>query len=339
MATIIDIAQKADVSVATVSRVLHDSNRVSEEKRQRVLEAINELKYEINPKTSKNLKKKAILVLCGNVIDELLDGVKEAANELGYEVFIGYTMGQKVIFSKFIKGLIKNRLIDGIITIGISDDSNEDLVKIDQQLPIVQCCDEIDLPSACVVSTDDVTASYEAVNHLIKLGKKRIGFFGLDRMQHPFKYSHNREIGYRKALEEADIPIDNELIIHGDYTPESNIKVSREFLKLEKWPDAVFCVRDTLANFLMNTLHQAGVRVPEDIAVVGFGGIESSTICWPSLTTVVQSYYEIGTEAISLLNARINGKVKMGRKTFVHHKLIVRGSTVKQAEEAWDYLP
>ncbi len=329
MATIVDVAKNADVSVATVSRVLHNSNRVSEEKRQRVLNAIKELNYEAPPKTSRKKGKKVILVLCGNIIDELLDGIEYEANELGYEVFFGYTMGQEIVYSSFLRKLVNEKNISGLITIAISSNSTEELIKINKQIPMVQCCDEINLSNACVVSSDDTAAAYDAVTHLINLGKKRIGFFGLDRMQHPFKYSRDRENGYRQALKDAGLPIDESLIKHGDYTTESIEEVSQQFIDMEDRPDALFCVRDVLANIFLNSLHQSEIRVPEDIALVGFGGFESSERCWPSLTTIVQSYYEIGTEAMNLLHARIAGKVTVGRKTFVEHKLAVRDSTVK----------
>jgi LacI family repressor for deo operon, udp, cdd, tsx, nupC, and nupG len=324
-----DIAQQANVSVATVSRVLHDSNRVSVEKRQRILEIIKDLRYEYTPKSVKSLKKNVILVLCGNIIEELLDGIEDAAIEFGYEFLIVYTMGQKYNNSKFIKKLIKDKVIGGMITIAISADSSEELQKVSGQIPIVQCCDDIDLPHSCIVSSDDVSAAYEAVNHLISIGRTRIGFLGLDRMLHPFKYSYFRECGYRNALRDANIPIDEDLIKHGDYTTESITESARDFLALDQKPDALFCARDLLANIFINTLHQAGLRVPEDIAVVGFGGIESSEMCWPSLTTVAQSYYEIGTEAVNLLHELSNGKIMTGRKTFVPHKLEIRDSTVK----------
>ncbi len=334
--TILDVAQRANVSVATVSRVLHESNRVSEEMRTKVLDAIQELGYEITTRTVNIKQNKAILVLCGNIIDDLLGGIEDSAGELGYDVFFGYTMGQRISYTKFMKRLVGEKTICGLITLGICSDSIHDLMKINKQIPIVQCCDEIDLIDPCIVSSDDVLAAQEAVAHLINIGRKRIGFFGLERMLHPFKYSNRREIGYRRAHEKANIPIDNSLIKNGDFTIESSTEVAKEFLSMENRPDAIFCVRDMLANVLIKTLHKANIRIPEDIAVAGFGGKDSSKISWPPLTTIEQSYYEIGEEAANLLHARISGKVTNGRRLFIPHKLVVRNSTVNQSTEAED---
>ncbi len=336
MATVFEVAQKANVSVATVSRVLHNSNRVSAGMRERVLDAIQELGYEMTTRTVRSQLTKVILVLCGTIIDGLLSGIEDSASELGYDVFWGYAMGQKIDYTNFLKRLISEKDVCGLITLGISSDSKDELIKINKQIPIVQCCDEIDLPDACVVSTDDVSAAQQAVGHLVRLGRKRIGFLGLERMLHPFKYSGRREIGYRRALEKAGLPLDPSLIKHSDFTIESSTEVANEFLAMENRPDAIFCVRDILANVVMKTLHEAGVRIPEDIAVVGFGGKESSESSWPSLTTVEQSYYEIGLEAVTLLHARMMGKSTIGRKLFMQHKILVRESTVKAASEDTD---
>lgn len=328
MATITEVAQLAGVSAATVSRVMHDSIHVSEEKRNRVLSAAQALGYEApTEELEKNASNKTIVVLCGVIIDDLFSGIKDAADALGYNVFFEYTMGQKLSCSLFLQTCMENKTIGGIITVGIGLNAASDLVQINQSLPIVQCCDELDLDNTFLVSTDDMFAAQEAVEHLIQSGRKKIGFFGLERMMHPFKYSARRERGYLRALEKAGMEVNPEWIKHSDFTTEDATVVSKEFLASENRPDAIFCSRDRLALVLINTLLQANLRVPEDIAVVGFGGNESAETSCPPLTTIQQSYYEIGAEAANMLHDRITGRISTPRRLFIQHKLLLRKSS------------
>lgn len=328
MATVVDIAKLANVSVATVSRVIRDSNRVSDEKRQRVLDAIKELNYKVNTESSvTRMRKKTILLICGSCQDEFIDSIYESASEYDYELAIYYTAGHALTISAFMKKLIKDKVICGVITFGLTADSAMALEEINESIPVVQCCDEIIITNSFVVSSDDFAMGKDAVTCLLDAGYQRIGFVGLGNMSMPYKYSSECENGYAAALNKRQVPFDEKLVYQCDLTKESVDEAVNYFLNMEDRPDAVFCVRDHTAIQFVNELTRKGIKIPGEMAVFGRGSNESAEQCWLPLSNVTHSYYEIGREAINIIYNRIIEKLTLGRKTNIQHQIIERSTT------------
>ncbi|MFS0778266.1 LacI family DNA-binding transcriptional regulator [Neobacillus sp. 3P2-tot-E-2] len=333
MVTVVDVAKKAGVSVATVSRVLNSNYMVTKEKRDKVLKAINELGYV--PKTTvrseKNGDKKVIVVVAAAIIHEVIAGIQDFGEQHGYEIMISYHASQTKTSQPW--SFLPKEQLGGIIILNMLLDEQE-LQDMSDKVPVVQCSQYASIPNAYAVTVDDENATNHAVSHLIETGKRNIAFIGLgidDRegLISP-NFSKDRYIGYRRALEDNGISFNPDLAKFGDYTYESGAQSAGELLEQEIPFDGVFCVTDNLAVACINTFKEAGYRIPEDIAVCGFDNQEISEMTNPKLTTVDQPFYEIGYESMRMLESIIRGEISTGRRVLIEHKLIKRGSTVSK---------
>lgn len=327
MATVVDVAQLAGVSVATVSRVIRDSNKVSDDKREKVMRAIEELGYKTAPNSPSRLRKKTLYLICGGSQNEFVDNILEIAAEFGYDVAVEYTAGHALEMNTFMKKLLKNNIICGVLTCGLPPESGKALREIDKIIPVVQCCDEVMTENSFVVSSDDAMMGRDAVLHLAAKGCKNIAFIGLGKMKTPFKYSHDRELGYRLAHTELGKTVDEQLVVQCDLTQDSTQEAVERLMKLPNRPDAIFCARDSTAILAVNKLTRDRIKIPDEVSIMGCGSAESAEGSWLMLSNVTQSYYEIGVEAINLMNARISGKTVVGRRLNINHSIVDRETT------------
>lgn len=327
MATIDEVAALAKVSVATVSRVMNNSYAVSEEKRVRVLDAAKQLGYQ--PSTySRNQRRaetKTVLVICSVVIDEIIEGIQSTANTLGYDIIINYCASRNIDLDSV--RFLKNGLIDGVILLNPIF-SVEDQIRLSKQYPVVQSGEYVSVPGSFQVTTNNAQATHDMVDHLLVLGRKRIAMvvpkldIGLPH------FVKERELGYMVSLMEHGLPFDPSLVIDADFTMESGLEAGKRIIEMDPRPDAVFCATDTIAVGCVNAFRDAGLRVPEDIAVAGYDDAEIAEICTPPLTTVAQPYYEIGVTTMRLLASLIKDEFKVGRHIMVDYELKIRESTV-----------
>lgn len=333
MATIDEVAALAKVSVATVSRVMNNSYAVSEEKRVRVLEAAKQLGYQ--PSTySRNQRRaetKTILVICSVVIDEIVEGIQQTANELGYDIIINYCTTRSIDLDSV--RFLKNNLIDGVILLNPIF-SVEDQIRLSKQYPVVQSGEYVSVPGSYQVTTNNAQAAHDMVDHLLGLGRSRIAMvvpklgIGLPH------FIAERELGYMVSLMRHGQCFDPALVIDADFTLESGLEAGKRILEMDPRPDAVFCATDTIAVGCINAFKDAGLRVPEDIAVAGYDDAEIAEICTPPLTTVAQPYFEIGVTTMRLLAALIRDEFRIGRHIMVDYELKIRESTVGKAAAA-----
>jgi LacI family repressor for deo operon, udp, cdd, tsx, nupC, and nupG len=327
MATIDDVAFKAGVSVATVSRVMNNSYVVSEDKRNRVLQAAQELGYQ--PSTySRNQKKpetKTILVICSVVIDDIVAGIQAMAKKLGYDVLIYYNANRNSDLDSI--KILSNKMVDGVILLNLLL-TNEDQISMAKRFPVVQCGEYVSIPNSFQVSTNNEKGAYEIVNHLVSLGHRRIAFVAPDIFDGLPHFVQAREKGYRLALNEHDIPFDPALVVKADFSLESGHEAGRQILEMNQLPDAVFCATDQLAIGCIHMFREAGLAVPSSIAVAGFDDAEVAAICTPPLTTIAQPFYEIGCETVRLLTALIGDEITVGRHIMIDYQMKIRESTV-----------
>ncbi|MFZ5827483.1 MAG: substrate-binding domain-containing protein, partial [Bacillota bacterium] len=199
-------------------------------------------------------------------------------------------------------------------------------------IPVVAADREISHPEVDAILVDNVVGAHAACRHLIDLGHRHIAHVaGRPRT----KTGQDRACGYRWALEEAGIPVDPSLVVWGDFSFDSGYLLTQRLLARCPRPTAIFAANDLMAFGAMQAAEEAGVRVPEELSVVGFDDIPMAGVMRPGLTTVSQPSYEMGRLALTMLLERINGQVSgIGRKHTFEPKLIIR-STTRRREPSW----
>ena len=323
--TIQDVAKRAGVSVATVSRVLNKSNNVKKSTFDTVMEAVNELGYTPNL-MGRNLRKnetKEILIIVPTIMNTFLSkvvkGIEDTAHENGYSVIIRNTYEDYTIEQNHIN-MVKNKLSDGIIMVG-STLSKQELDEISAKIPIVQCSEYTIGANVSYVTTDNFKAAYDAVSYLIAGGKRRILHFTVDN---GFSSSIARLEGYKAALADNGIEFDKNLIEYGNYGYNNAVSVIKKREKTDF--DAVFAVSDRMAAGCIRALEDRQIKVPDDVWVIGFDNIDISYILKPSITSVAQKQYEMGKKAVQILLEKISDN-SINRKVMLGYKIVKRQST------------
>lgn len=336
MATLKDVAHRAGVSVRTVSNVVNDYPYVTPEMRERVRVAVEELNYQPNlsarylRRGRSGILAYAVPNLSNVYFAEIGNAIIASAATHAYTVLMDQTLARHASELAIIQGLTPH-LIDGVILSPLALEP-EDMRPDKATIPIVLLGDRIyDVPYDHV-TYDNVRTAYMATQHLISLGRKRIAAIGVQELDsRPTQTSNLRLRGYTEALVAHGLPLDANLIIHSipSYSRNNGARSMRQLLALDAPPDAVFCFNDYLALGVIWAIYDAGYRVPEDIAVVGFDDIEDGRYSIPSLTTISPDKEKIGDLAVAFLFGRINGtRTGAPERVEVPCRLIVRESTV-----------
>ncbi|WP_446217059.1 LacI family DNA-binding transcriptional regulator [Micromonospora sp. IBHARD004] len=326
-----DVAERAGVSVKTVSNVVNGYLHVRPDTRARVEEAIAELNYRPNL-SARNLRKgrTGVIALAVPELDipyfaELARHVVTAAAAHGWTVLIDQTGGGPEQERKVASG-IGDHMIDGLIFSPLALTA-DDLTGLDG-MPMVLLGERVDHGPADHVVVDNVAAAREITAHLIGLGRRRIAAIGSQRTPEGAS-ARLRLAGYTAALEEAGIGYDEKLVAPAPaWHRADGAAAVRDLLSSGVRPDAVFCFNDTLALGALRALHEAGLRVPEDVAVAGFDDIEDGRFSIPTLTTVAPDKERIARLAVELLAGRLDGdREAPPRELTAPHRLATREST------------
>ncbi|MCO5973508.1 LacI family DNA-binding transcriptional regulator [Actinoallomurus soli] len=325
-----DVAARAGVSVKTVSNVINGA-AVGAGTRERVQRAIADLGYRPNI-SARNLRRgrTGILALAVPELDqpyfaELARLIVDAAEEHGYTIIIDQTGGGDRREQYVIDGM-GAKLADGVIFSPVAMDRLDIARRVDTT-PLVLLGERVSAGPADHVAIDNVAAARTATAHLAGLGRRRIAAIGA-QPDHAQGTSRLRETGFRAALEEAGLPVEESLIVPArDYHRRDGAEAAAYLTELEDPPDAVFCFNDTLALGAMRTLHDRGYRIPHDVAVVGFDDIDDGRYNVPSLTTVSPDKAGIARSALRLLLDRIEAIDSPPREVTVRHELRVRESS------------
>src|ERR1051325_9304110 len=326
MATIREVAESAGVSYATVSHVINNTRVVTQETRERVLAAMAALNYRPNA-LARSLRQGKTNTL-GLVLPdsanpffaEISRSIEDEAFKKGYSVFLCNTEldTQRELF--YVDVLSKKQ-VDGIIFVAAGDQpdsldfllrQNMSVVMIDRDLPNV----EVD-----AVLTDHRLGGFLATHHLIELGHTRIACIAGPSSITP---SAERITGYRQALEEANLPYDDSLVLRGDYHAQSGMELTHVLLAMTPRPTAIFALNDLMALGALRAAAEANYSVPRDLAIVGYDDLELARFTSPSLTTIAQPKKEIGSQAVNLLAARISQKSRPPSRLVLPPALIVR---------------
>ncbi len=330
MTTIHDVAAKAEVSTATVSRVLSNPEVVSVSTRRRVLKAIADLNYSPNAaaKSLRTFTTRKLLVTVPDIANPfyslIIQGIEEAAVREGYAVVLGDTHHDLQREEGYGQMLLR-REVDGLIFLGhsMSKSSREFMKKRGGHAPIVNGCEYspgLGVPSAHV---DNTAAAAEAMEHLYGLGHRHVGII-TGPLASPL--SRDRLRGAMSAAK-AHGAVKQTVVVNGDFSIESGIAGAARLLAQERPPTAIFCFNDEMAIGVLDYAHRTGKAVPECLSVIGFDDIRFARYVRPALTTISQPMLDIGRETVRLLLGILQGKLTKPVSVTLPHKLEIRAST------------
>ncbi|MBU5442514.1 LacI family DNA-binding transcriptional regulator [Paenibacillus sp. MSJ-34] len=325
MATIKDIADKANVSIATVSRVLNydETLNVTDETRQRVFEAAEQLSYQLSSKKRRKRKFKIGLYYSYSLEEELNDT---------YYLSIRVALEKKLELEGLKMYRIRGgdspehlRSVDGIICLGffIKEDI-ERIAAFQKPVVFIDSSPNEDLFDSVVI--DFHKATRKVLNYLLELGHTRIAFIGgVDTDRHGNRYYDLRQEVFEQFLESKGLFRPNYLKI-GGYNPKDGYILSKQLLELEERPTAVFVANDTIAVGLYKACSELGCRIPEDISVIGFNDISAAQFMMPPLTTIRLNTEFMGETAVTLMQERLMSGREICLKVTIPTKLVVRES-------------
>ncbi len=330
MSNIYEVARRAGVSTATVSRVLGRPDMVAEETRRKVLRAVETLGYTPNSaaKHLRTLRSRKLLVTVPDISNPffalILQGIEETAQREGYSVLLGDTQHDEQREEGY-AAILKRKEADGLIFLGHRlPSSAASLVQaMPGRAPVVNGCEfnpALGVPS---VHIDNAKAAADAMAHLYSLGHKRIGIV-TGPLVSPLSRDRLRgaTAGARKAGR-----ADGLVVTHGNFSIESGKAAGERLLSRSKRPTAVFCFNDEMAIGVIEAAKERGTRVPADLSVVGFDDIRFARYLDPPLTTIAQPMREIGERTARLLLEILNGSTTAPVSVTLPHKLVVRAST------------
>lgn len=330
MASMNDVAKRAGVSIATVSRVLNNNGKVNDATRTKILKAIKELKYQPS-RVAKRLRSKSI---SGNLLGvlipdiqnpfyvDVLEGIEEVAYKNNYALIMcNFSQDEKK--EKLYLEILLSEGIDGLIAAPASGEDVQLKKIIKEGLPVV-CVDRgLNGTDVDVVLVNNENGAYNAVDYLAKKGYKRIAYIsGLPTIPS----SKEREKGYRQAILDNRLTIEEELIKYGDSKLQSGIDLCKGLLDLPKPPDAIFTGNNLITLGALEVIHSRDLSIPEDVAIVGFDDMFWSNSLNPPLTAVKQPAREIGRRAGELLIQRVNEPERSSIQMILNTELKKRSS-------------
>lgn len=333
--TMRDIADALGVSVATVSRALKDSPRISQEQREKIKKYAAEHKYfpNILAESLRNSATRPMKVI-GVIVPQfehfyfssVLSGIEQEAMSRGYTMMVGESLDHYEREELLCKRFYENKVC-GIIVSQAKNTTRYDHFTnlIDRRVPLVfydRICTGINCDRVVV---DDYQGAYNAVNYLIETGCRRIAFYGSPMTM---EISKNRYNGYRDALLRAGLEPDKRFFRICDNRNDAEA-ITPDLLSQEEIPDAFFAVNDDTAIGILYTAKRMGYRVPQDISICGFTNGQRAVACDPMLTTVEQRGVRVGEEAANILISKAEGEVPLEKieKRIVRTRLVIRGTT------------
>ncbi len=311
--TIYDVAREAGVSMATVSRVVNNNPNVKPQTRKKVFEAIERLGYRPNAVARGLASKKTTTVgvvipdISNSIFSEVARGIEDIANMYHYNIILCNADKKKEKEIRVVNTLLEKQ-VDGLLFMGgaITDDHVQAFKT--SSVPVVLCATADEKRLIPSVDIDHEKAAYDAVNVLIQNGHKNIAMIS-GTLQDPAN-GFARYQGYKKALEDAGIPLREEYVRVGNYRYESGLELTNYFLELPERPTAIFAATDEMAIGAIHTLQDRGLKVPDDVSVISVDNIRMASMVRPQLTTVAQPMYDIGAVAMRLLTKLMNKETK-----------------------------
>lgn len=330
-----DVAKKAGVSGATVSRVFNSPDSVSTDTRDRVYKAAEELGYHPNVIASNFVRG-----ISGNVgvvipqiphvhifsvyyFSEVLSGIGESLRQHGYDLMLFFHNTREEGENDYLP-YFRGGKVDGCILLGTRQD-DKGLLKL-QQAGLKFCLVNNYLPDSGIsfIDVDNRAGSYEAVTHLLELGHRNIAF-----LNGPPYYSNSidRYEGYSRALRQKGMEIDPCNLLEGNYGRKSGYAAAAKFLQLRNRPTALFAANDRMAAGILQGFRDRGLRIPQDVSLVGYDDSDIATMAEPQLTTVRIPFYELGSRCAEEFVKVLQNRTDESFSIFIKPRLIKRAST------------
>jgi LacI family transcriptional regulator len=329
MATIRDVAKLAGVSPITVSRVINNTSYVGKETRRRVDVAIRQLGYVPNTLArSLRLSQTNIVALVLTDITNpfwttVVRGVEDAASDAGFNVILCNTKSE-VEQEKYLNVLLQKR-VDGVLLVPVCCNLKMIQAIQSQNVPLVVLDRHILGVEVDSVRCDSEGGGYALVRLLISKGHRRIAMLSGPR---GVSSADDRVAGYQRALIEASLGISDELIFYGNFTQQSGYEMVQKALAVQPHPTAIFAANNFITMGAFKAVRDAGLKVPEDIALVGFDDLPLELIIDPFFTVAAQPAYEMGKQATELILARVSGRVPPAcQEIILSTEIIVRRSS------------
>ncbi|WP_298400526.1 LacI family DNA-binding transcriptional regulator [Sphingobium sp.] len=337
MVTIRDIAERAGVSVATVSRTLHAPEAVRPDKRSRVQQAIADLNYAPNA-IARQLRKRrheTLIVIVPEIANPFFSGIIQSieniAHDLGYRVLIGETQDRQDRLDHY-ADMVLSRAAGGLILLGSLLPSAVTASMADQRaipFPLVLACERFEGLPCPSVAIDNQAAAALAVRHLWETGCRRIGTIAGPQSN---SLGRDRLNGYRKALSDLGVNLECGWMEEGDFSIESGHAAMMRLLGSGGNLDGVFCANDEMAIGALQAIRSSGLTTPGDIALIGFDDLRFGAFATPPLTTIRQPTGELGETAMRMLDALLQGGVVDHRPVLLAHELVERQSTKQRVD-------
>ncbi|HEY1771572.1 MAG TPA: LacI family DNA-binding transcriptional regulator [Gammaproteobacteria bacterium] len=333
IATIKDVARRAQVSIKTVSRVINSESSVRQSTRAKVEKAIDELHYrpDLSARSLRSAKAYAIGLVYDNpnahYIISMQQGVLSVCRELGFGLQIHPCDSSQPSLAEELVELVQHSHLAGLV-LAPPMSENLQLLKLlaEHKVPLVRIISAMEDPGdgyACIY-VDDRDAAYDITEHLIQLGHTRIAFLWGGK-QH--RSSPERFKGYESALQDYGIELDKKLVVPGDYSFDDGFRGARKLLALKDPPSAIFGSNDEIAAGVLAAARAAGLNVPYDLSIAGFEDSPFSRQSWPALTTARQATKTVARHAARLLIAELQGEGEPLHNERFSPELVVRGST------------
>jgi len=327
--TIKDIAERAEVSYATVSRALNNKYGVHEKTRKKVLSIAAEMEYSPNA-VARGLVKKRTHTL-GLIIPDITNpfypgvarGIEDGAAEAGFSVILCNSNWERGRERQYID-LVAEKRVDGVILAPIENRQEMLKTSYTDRIPVVYVDKAPKKTRNSFVVIDNIRGGFLATKHLIEQGYDTIGFIGASEESW---YIDERLQGYKMAFEQYGLSIREEFIRLSDFKQDTGHKIICEMIDTGDYPRSVFAENDLLALGVMQGVRERGLRIPQDVAVVGFDDIPFAGFPEIQLSTIYQPKYEMGKKAVEVLIEQIESGRAAGTKIYLEPQLVVRGSS------------
>lgn len=331
--TIYDLARKLNISIATVSRALKDDPVVSKKTKKKIYDLAQEMGYRSNhfARNLRNQRTETIGVIIPRLnsyfMSTVIAGMEHTANQNGYNLIISQSSESSAKEKASAATMFNNRVDGLLVSLAYdSDDISHFAMFRKKNIPLI-FFDRVAEDEDCTnVLIDNQKAAYEATQHLIGQGCKRIVHITASSKRNVYA---DRLQGYKLALMEHDIKFRKEYVLPGDLSLDAGGEAAEKILKMKPMPDGIFVANDNCAVGCMIALKQAGIRIPEDIAFVGFNNDPVSKVVEPNLTTINYPGYEMGEVAARNLIDHLNGNASLyaTNKIVLRSELIIRASS------------
>ncbi len=330
--TIKDIAEKAKVSTATVSRALYNGGYVKEDTRRKILKVAEELGYKKHKerkasKTKTNVVGVIVSDITNPFFTQVVRGIEDVLNPVGYSLLLCNADENVEKETSYLKVLM-NKKVDGVILTSAGGDHKTIKEIVRRGMPVVLIDRLVDGLDTDGVIIDNVSGAYDATSHLISEGYRKIGIITgpLEIMT-----AKERFEGYTKALQDAGIEFDENLVENGGYTQKGGYTAAKQLAE-RAHPDAIFIANNVMTTGALLALKELKIKIPEEVGIVGFDDLEWAPLMDPPLTTISQPIYTIGSIAAQLLLRKLSGAAKIKKEVVVlKPRLVIRKSSRKIA--------